>query len=356
MGSLTNPNYMIAPYVTHEFNLLNDLLQTGLLDESNLTADESRQLTALGQLGQIDMLSGFGGNGSLSAGSSMVPSNRSGDLMPPPPKDGNGSKKMPYSASDKTREYYLQAADPSGNDNPEERMARVLHAKYEAGLLKPFNYINGYARLGSYLDGHIAASSKQKILRTINQFRPKFREKAQGLTDWQLIVVEMWFEKQLMDYDRVFASMAVPACCWRRTGEIFRGNKEMAELISVPVDKLRDVSSAICSWLDLLSFGAEVSPTRRALISTAGQDLPARNPDGRVDGQILGRIRHDCLRPGARHLVDGLLLEESERHIRPPGGEMLLLLHHPARRPQIVSINALTVPIRTRLTAMTDQP
>ena len=123
---------------------------------------------------------------------------------------------------------------------------RALKAKYDAGLLKPFNYINGYARLGKYLDGHIAASSKQKILRTINQFRPKFREKAQGLTDIQLVYVEMWFERQLMDYDRVFASMAVPACCWRRTGEIFRGNKEMAELIHVPVNQIRDVS--VPSW------------------------------------------------------------------------------------------------------------
>ncbi|EQK98809.1 Zn(2)-C6 fungal-type DNA-binding domain protein [Ophiocordyceps sinensis CO18] len=162
--------------------------------------------------------------------------------------DGKASPKKAHSASDKTdktREYYLQAADPSGNDNAEERMARVLRAKSEAGLLKPFNYINGYARLGKYLDGHIAPSSKQKILRTINHFRPKFREKAQGLTDMQLLYVEMWFEKQLMDYDRVFASMAVPACCWRRTGEIFRGNKEMAELIKVPVDQLRDGKIAL---------------------------------------------------------------------------------------------------------------
>ncbi|GAB0143878.1 hypothetical protein EsHS_00004379 [Epichloe bromicola] len=240
-----NPNYMIAPHVTHEFNLLNDLLHNGLLDDNNLTGDESQQLTALGQSNQSDMLSGFGGTPGLSASSSAPPSGRTGNLMPPPPKDGKGNQRSADSASDKTREYYLQAADPSGNDNAEERMARVLHAKYDAGLLKPFNYINGYARLGKYLDGHIAASSKQKILRTINQFRPKFREKAQGLTDMQLVIVEMWFEKQLMDYDRVFASMAVPACCWRRTGEIFRGNKEMAELINVPVDQLRDGKIAL---------------------------------------------------------------------------------------------------------------
>ncbi|KAG6050589.1 hypothetical protein E4U39_003637 [Claviceps sp. Clav50 group G5] len=240
-----NPNYMIAPHVTHEFNLLNDLIHTGILDDSTLSEDESRQLAALGQSSQPDMFLGFGVNPGLAAMGTANLSSRAGNLMPPPPRDGNGNKRSTRPSSDKTREYYLQAADPSGNDNAEERIARVLHAKYDAGLLKPFNYINGYARLGKYLDGHIAASSKQKILRTINHFRPKFREKAQGLTDMQLIIVEMWFEKQLMDYDRVFASMAVPACCWRRTGEIFRGNKEMAELINVPVDQLRDGKIAL---------------------------------------------------------------------------------------------------------------
>lgn len=237
-----NPNYMIAPHVTHEFNLLNDFLHNGLLDDSNLTAEDTRQLTALGRSNQSDMLSGFGSNAGISTGGSAARTNPQGNLMPPPPKEGKGGKKPTNSTTDKTREYYLQAADPSGNDNAEDRMARVLNAKLEAGLLKPFNYINGYARLSKYIDGHIAASSKQKILQTITQFRPKFREKALGLTDMQLVIVEMWFEKQLMDYDRVFASMAVPACCWRRTGEIFRGNKEMAELINVPVDQLRDVS------------------------------------------------------------------------------------------------------------------
>lgn len=34
--------------------------------------------------------------------------------------------------------------------------------------------------------------------------------------------------------------MAVPACLWRRTGEIYKGNKEFAALIGVPVEKLRD--------------------------------------------------------------------------------------------------------------------
>ncbi|KAK7423894.1 Transcription factor [Neonectria punicea] len=241
-----HPNYMIPPEVTHEFSLLNDFLHTSLLDDSGVPSDD-QQSPVFRRSSQSEMLPTFGTNNNSMQPGGVNPANMSGGPMLPPPNldTKNMSRSGGTVPADKAREYYLQAADPSGNDTPEERMARVLRAKYDAGLLKPFNYIKGYARLGTYLDSHIAPSSKQKILRTINQFRPKFREKAQALTDMELVYVEMWFEKQLMDYDRVFASMAVPACCWRRTGEIFRGNKEMAELIGVSVDKLRDGKIAL---------------------------------------------------------------------------------------------------------------
>lgn len=244
-----NSNYMITPEVSHEFNLLNDFLHTSLLDDASGVAPDDTQ--NLGGSAKADMAPNFRTNNGSSFGGASSAAGTAGSMLPPPNLKGGDAipsrpgNALPGESKDKTREYYLQAADPSGNDTPEERMQRVLKAKYDAGLLKPFNYINGYARLGKYLDGHIASTSKQKILRTINQFRPKFREKAQGLTDMQLVYVEMWFEKQLMDYDRVFASMAVPACCWRRTGEIFRGNKEMAELINVPVARLRDGQIAL---------------------------------------------------------------------------------------------------------------
>ncbi|OHE93557.1 transcriptional regulator [Colletotrichum orchidophilum] len=245
MQSYHPNNYMIAPEVTHEFNLLNDFLQTSLLDDGGIVSDESQNSPAFSRTaGANDMLPTFGnhnGNNRAGAGNS---NNALSQMLPPQNLEQGKAISRPgsivQSDKDKAREYYLQAADPSGNDTPEERMDRVLKAKYEAGLLKPFNYVKGYARLGTYLDGHIAPSSKQKILRTIDRFRPKFREKAQALTDMELLYVEMWFEKQLMEYDRVFASMAVPACCWRRTGEIFRGNNEMAELLHVPVENLRD--------------------------------------------------------------------------------------------------------------------
>ncbi|KAH8883678.1 SPO22-domain-containing protein [Thozetella sp. PMI_491] len=233
-----HPNYMIAPEVSNEFNLLNDFLQSSLLDDG-LLQDDQTQLPG----SQSDVSPGFLGNANNSggAGSLLNPASIQGAMLPPSAEQGKAiSRPGSVLPVDKAREYYLQAADPSGNDAPEERMQRVLRAKYEAGLLKPFNYVKGYARLSSYLDTHVAASSKQKIIRQIDRFRPKFREKMQALSDMDLVIVEMWFEKTLIDYDRVFASMAVPACCWRRTGEIFRGNQEMAELINVPVERLRD--------------------------------------------------------------------------------------------------------------------
>jgi hypothetical protein len=37
--------------------------------------------------------------------------------------------------------------------------------------------------------------------------------------------------------------MGVPACLWRRTGEIYKGNREFSELVGVDGYMMRDVSS-----------------------------------------------------------------------------------------------------------------
>ncbi len=53
--------------------------------------------------------------------------------------------------------------------------------------------------------------------------------------------IEEAFERLLLDYDRVFSAMGIPACLWRRTGEIYKGNREFASLIGVKVTDLVDV-------------------------------------------------------------------------------------------------------------------
>ena len=237
-----HPNYMFnAPEVTNEYNLINDFLSTSLLEENGMFSSEDMQ-SVYHDPSLINSMSV-----SLSGPGDMFQS-----LLPPSAisnqnlsvKAAEISRPASTAPNDKAQEkYYMTAADPAGTDSPEERMNKLLKAKYDAGMLKPFNYVKGYARLNQYMEKHLHASSRHKILHQLDRFRPKFRERVQKLTDIELVLVEMWFERSLMEYDRIFASMAIPACCWRRTGEIFRGNREMAELIGVPIEMLRDVRS-----------------------------------------------------------------------------------------------------------------
>lgn len=54
-------------------------------------------------------------------------------------------------APSKTERFFLTAADQaSGSRN--ERLNMVIRSKYEAGLLKPYNYVKGYARLSRWMD------------------------------------------------------------------------------------------------------------------------------------------------------------------------------------------------------------
>lgn len=244
-----HPSYMFNhPEVTNEYNLLNDFLSTSLLDDASMYPGEEMS----GLYSDSSLLNSMSTNLIPHNNQSFLQQQQQQQAMLPPSilsaqsqtANVGNSIQRPSSnvGNEKAKEtYYMTAADPSGTDPPEERMNKLLKAKYDAGLLKPFNYVGGYARLNSYMEKHLEPASRQKILRQLDKFRPKFRERMQSLTDMELLVVEMWFERSLMEYDRVFASMAIPACCWRRTGQIFRGNKEMAQLIDVPIESLRDV-------------------------------------------------------------------------------------------------------------------
>ncbi|KAL7665294.1 Zn(2)-C6 fungal-type domain-containing protein [[Candida] zeylanoides] len=160
------------------------------------------------------------------------------------PQAGSGPHAPVISDSARDK-FFLTAADPTTEISPEERLKQVIKAKLEAGLLQPYNYAKGYARLQSYMDNYMNVSSRQRILKPLSVFRPAFRAIARTLKDVDLVLVEESFERMLLDYDRVFTSMAIPACLWRRTGEIYRGNKEFASLVGVSTDDLKDGKLAI---------------------------------------------------------------------------------------------------------------
>lgn len=149
-------------------------------------------------------------------------------------------QQQPFVSEAARDKFFLTAADPTTEISPEERLKQVINAKLEAGLLKPYDYAKGYQRLQTYMDTHMAPSSRERILKPLSTFRPGFRAIAKTLKDIDLILVEENFERMLLDYDRVFTSMAIPACLWRRTGEIYRGNKEFASLVEVNIEDLKN--------------------------------------------------------------------------------------------------------------------
>ena len=141
--------------------------------------------------------------------------------------------------ANKADTFFLTAADQKDGTR-DERLGRVIQAKLDAGLLRPYNHVNGYARLNKWMEQNCSQSSRRRILKPISIFRPAFRAVAQRLTNVDLIFIEEAFERLLLDYDRVFSTQGIPACLWRRTGEIYKGNKEFADLVGVNFDELRE--------------------------------------------------------------------------------------------------------------------
>ncbi|KAF7117796.1 hypothetical protein CNMCM5793_006998 [Aspergillus hiratsukae] len=313
-----HPSYMFnAPEVTNEYNLLGDFLSSSLLDDGGIFPNDNLQgiysdPTLINSMANLDNTALLQQPQPPQPAQSQPPQNE--------PVQGPSSTVV----NDKAREtYYMTAADPSGSDPPEERMNKLLKAKYDAGLLKPFNYVKGYARLNQYMEKNMKQSSRQKILRQLDKFRPKFRERMQSLTDIELILVEMWFERSLMEYDRVFASMAIPACCWRRTGEIFRGNKEMAELIGVPIESLRDGKLAIHEIIvedQLVSywekFGAiAFDNTQKAMLTSCTLKNPnSSNPGSGIPCCFSFTIRRDNHNIGNRCDMGTMSSKDPEEH------------------------------------------
>ena len=150
------------------------------------------------------------------------------------------NRQSPSKTTDsKTERFLLTAADQTDGSR-DERLQQVIRAKWETGLLRPFNHVHGYARLNEWMEKNVSPASRRRILRPLSVFKPVFIALSKSLTNYDLICVEEAFERLLLDYDRVFSIQGIPACLWRRTGEIYKGNKEFSELVGMPIQALRD--------------------------------------------------------------------------------------------------------------------
>ncbi|KAH0825690.1 hypothetical protein J3R83DRAFT_10873, partial [Lanmaoa asiatica] len=147
-------------------------------------------------------------------------------------------------SASKIEKFLLTAADQESRSR-DERLNRVIRSKYEAGLLKPYDYIKGYARLSRWMDRNVSRQSKQQILQPLSVLRPKFRVSRATETSVDLVFIEEAFERLLLDYDRVFSATGVLTCLWRRTSEIYKGNREFTELVGVDGYMMCDMSPTI---------------------------------------------------------------------------------------------------------------
>jgi len=116
-------------------NTLNDPMG-GIIGDNGFNADSS-----------FNQLNPANGNNLLSQGQDNNMLFNAPQRLPTPNPNG-GNREV-----DVAKEHYLlTAADPAGEVSPEERLKQVINAKVDAGILKPFNYVKGYARLQKYME------------------------------------------------------------------------------------------------------------------------------------------------------------------------------------------------------------
>ncbi|ADV19468.1 transcriptional regulatory protein [Cryptococcus gattii Ru294] len=192
---------------------------------------------------------------------------------------------------------YLMAAADQPNGTRASRLAQVIKAKYDAGLLKPYDYVKGYERMNKWMESgraapkmdsragseapeespqrstapmrngrlsittamsssapafgkSISSESRRRILAALAGFRPKFRQIARTLTNVDLVFVEEAMERWMLEYDRAFASIHTPSCIWRRTGEIQKANQEFSNLTGIPAYMFRDGQLCVYELMD----------------------------------------------------------------------------------------------------------
>lgn len=76
--------------------------------------------------------------------------------------------------------------------------------------------------------------------------------------------------------------MGIPSCLWRRTGEIYKGNKEFAALVGVPIEHLQGGKLAIYelmaeeSAVNYWEKYGNVSRSRRRLVVVVVEEEAAQ--------------------------------------------------------------------------------
>jgi len=140
---------------------------------------------------------------------------------------------LPLEPLSTAERYFLTAS--CSNTTSDEILDEIIRTKYEAGYIKPYNYVYGYTKLNSYIK-KFTVENQKTIYHIWDSLRLLFRDGMYNATEMDLLFIEESFERLLLDYDRVFACIGTPSCLYRRDGAIFKANREFAALVKMPVE------------------------------------------------------------------------------------------------------------------------
>eukprot|EP00158_Paraphelidium_tribonemae_P006451 Partr_v1_DN27820_c4_g2_i3_m22778 putative Zn cluster transcription factor Rds2 len=139
--------------------------------------------------------------------------------------------KAEQAQEEKTREekresYLMTAASQPLGRSAHDKLSNIIAAKSNAGLLCPFDYTKGLERLLKSPQ----MKDKHELALKIQTTERKFHQISSRHSQTELEATEEQFERVRLKYERIFSSLATPACMWRRTGEIVKFNREFAHL------------------------------------------------------------------------------------------------------------------------------
>ncbi|OMH85605.1 Regulator of drug sensitivity 2 [Zancudomyces culisetae] len=204
--------------------------------------------------------------------------------------------------------YFLKCLDEY-EGIPESKLRQELVYKFSRGLLKPYSQMLGYIKLHRYIEHWVSLDLLKRLISTFGVFKQKSREVAKLLTDYDMLINEVVFEKTVMEYAHVFQTFGIPSCLWRRTGEIYRANQQFADLVGLPLEYFREGRVCIYELFTEKSF-VTYAEKYVAVAFDASKQSVLTSCELSVSPVIKSMIENDKLA--------GLWSSKSELNLHPP--------------------------------------
>lgn len=105
--------------------------------------------------------------------------------------------------------------------------------------VEPFNYTFSYSRLRSFANELGNAEFQRRVSTATERFKPILHGCLSTYTDEQIVQSEVQFLTYVRNWQAFCETIPVPACVWRRTGEIYAANRRFVHMLDLQPDVIR---------------------------------------------------------------------------------------------------------------------